>query len=621
MPTSKKPIGSPTKHSCDRRAVRAVAAVPIAKTLLQAAPSIMRMSSTPAFELEATAAVEDVLSEAGAPLDLPTRSEMERRLGHDLAHVRVHTGTKAAQANDDLEAHAFTVGHNVVFDRGRFEPRTNEGRRLLAHELVHVVQQGSMGQPGGHSSANRGGAMTVSREGRPPSYVRTVVPRTDLASAGPGTNPIYATTADAVDARLEQARLSPPQNEVIREYQRPLATLSRGGSAEHGFVTTARTDTIVTGGRSVDAERREFHILDAMEADIARARDDQELGRYLVAYISESALRFRSQSIGYLRGDVIIQPNLDPGGAIRLATARTAIARRSSRPTVPSPQPSVPSTPQTTGPSTPAPTVPEVSPSTPQTPRTPQTTQPSAPVSAPRGPTTPQTIQPDSPTPVASTAPPSPAPVPAPAIVGTTPSTVSTPQSITSGVPAAPANVRTVDVDLASACLPWNAAFDANWVTDAHRENFNTNWVQFSSRRRRPTNYGVFLQDLLSALNGQTMAAAIVVVAADGCMLAYARAYRTVGMSAHAEEQCLSALDRQLTRVPPTRLAGSRMHITANNEPCEPGQYAGTHDCRGRLMTLASDHGVRWGDVVVRPRPDFFDLAVQAVQSYRATPP
>ncbi|MEA2165497.1 MAG: hypothetical protein QOK37_3624 [Thermoanaerobaculia bacterium] len=66
---------------------------------------------------------------------------MEPRFGHDFSQVRVHTGTDANQSAEEVNAHAYTVGHDIVFGAGRFAPGTQEGQRLLAHELTHVVQQ------------------------------------------------------------------------------------------------------------------------------------------------------------------------------------------------------------------------------------------------------------------------------------------------------------------------------------------------------------------------------------------------------------------------------------------------------------------------------------------------
>jgi len=85
--------------------------------------------------------VHEVLRSPGQPLDLATRAFMEPRFGHDFSHVRVHTDENAETSAWTLNAHAYTVGNDIVFGLGRFDPTAVEGRRLLAHELTHVVQQ------------------------------------------------------------------------------------------------------------------------------------------------------------------------------------------------------------------------------------------------------------------------------------------------------------------------------------------------------------------------------------------------------------------------------------------------------------------------------------------------
>jgi hypothetical protein len=87
--------------------------------------------------------VHDVLRTPGQPLDPATRDFMEPRFGHDFGRVRVHTDAKAAESARAVGALAYTVGRNVVFGAKRYEPETTAGRRLLAHELTHVVQQGA----------------------------------------------------------------------------------------------------------------------------------------------------------------------------------------------------------------------------------------------------------------------------------------------------------------------------------------------------------------------------------------------------------------------------------------------------------------------------------------------
>ena len=85
--------------------------------------------------------VPQVLRSSGRPLDRPTLNFMQSRFGHDFSGVRVHTGSEAAASARSIHAQAYTLGNNVVFAENQYQPSTAIGRRLLAHELTHVIQQ------------------------------------------------------------------------------------------------------------------------------------------------------------------------------------------------------------------------------------------------------------------------------------------------------------------------------------------------------------------------------------------------------------------------------------------------------------------------------------------------
>lgn len=88
--------------------------------------------------------VHDVInSGSGQPLDPAVRTDMETRLGHDFGNVRVHTDARAGESARAVNAHAYTVGSSIVFQRDRYDPSSEAGRITLAHELTHVVQQRS----------------------------------------------------------------------------------------------------------------------------------------------------------------------------------------------------------------------------------------------------------------------------------------------------------------------------------------------------------------------------------------------------------------------------------------------------------------------------------------------
>jgi hypothetical protein len=80
-------------------------------------------------------------SGGGSPLDASTRSTMESAFGASFGDVRVHTDDRASQSAEAVGANAYTVGSDVVFKTGRYDPGSGAGQKTLAHELSHVVQQ------------------------------------------------------------------------------------------------------------------------------------------------------------------------------------------------------------------------------------------------------------------------------------------------------------------------------------------------------------------------------------------------------------------------------------------------------------------------------------------------
>lgn len=83
----------------------------------------------------------------GRSMDNHTRNFMESRIGRDFSPVRIHDDFNAMQLSANLNAQAFTVGNDIFFNRGKYNPENESGKRLLAHELTHVVQQGNSNMP------------------------------------------------------------------------------------------------------------------------------------------------------------------------------------------------------------------------------------------------------------------------------------------------------------------------------------------------------------------------------------------------------------------------------------------------------------------------------------------
>ncbi|MBT2970003.1 MAG: hypothetical protein B6D72_11095 [gamma proteobacterium symbiont of Ctena orbiculata] len=95
----------------------------------------------------------ETIRRGGSPLPDPARGYFEPRFGRDLSDVRVHTGQAAAQATEAVNARAFTLGRSIAFAPGQFDPGGARGRKLLAHELAHVVQQGGVPRHSGEPVA------------------------------------------------------------------------------------------------------------------------------------------------------------------------------------------------------------------------------------------------------------------------------------------------------------------------------------------------------------------------------------------------------------------------------------------------------------------------------------
>jgi len=120
-------------------------------------------------KVEAPPSVRDALSMPGRPLDAASRSYFEPRFGADFSHVRIHSDGRAAASAEDVRSNAYTVGQEMVFGANQYRPHTEDGRRLLAHELTHVVQQrGSGGPPGkAHEAEAEAAASAVANDAAP----------------------------------------------------------------------------------------------------------------------------------------------------------------------------------------------------------------------------------------------------------------------------------------------------------------------------------------------------------------------------------------------------------------------------------------------------------------------
>jgi Domain of unknown function (DUF4157) len=190
--------GDRHEQEADRVAAQVVAA-PARNGVSSAPPHIGRVSGQPDARTNA-ASVDSVLAEPGTPLQPALRHDMEQRFARDFSQVRVHSDAAAAQSARDVDANAYTVGSNIVFGTPRFAPQTSEGRRLIAHELTHVVQQ------------SRGGIAVGGRDGgRSAGSVPGLIQREpdDDKKAAPQTTPTQTTLAKTAPTQTTPAQTTP----------------------------------------------------------------------------------------------------------------------------------------------------------------------------------------------------------------------------------------------------------------------------------------------------------------------------------------------------------------------------------------------------------------------------
>lgn len=141
--------------------------------------------------------VHDIVSSSGRALEPDVRADMEGRFGTDFGDVRVHDDGAAASSAASVNAHAYTVGSNIVFQRDVYDPSSHAGRTTLAHELTHVVQQRS-GPVDGTSAP--GGIKVSDPSDR---FEREASANADRIMSGPAPGPVTP-AAPAVQRQAEE---------------------------------------------------------------------------------------------------------------------------------------------------------------------------------------------------------------------------------------------------------------------------------------------------------------------------------------------------------------------------------------------------------------------------------
>ena len=151
---------------------------------------------------EARSPVLDVVGQGGgSPLSGDLKNEMEGRLGGDFSDVKVHTDDKATQSAQAVQANAYTVGNDVVVRSDRWSPSSDEGKKTIAHELTHVMQQ----RQGPVDGTSTGDGISVSHPSD--KFEQAAERNATTAMAAPGP---------AASAQLEVQREEEPQEEEMQ---------------------------------------------------------------------------------------------------------------------------------------------------------------------------------------------------------------------------------------------------------------------------------------------------------------------------------------------------------------------------------------------------------------------
>ena len=296
---------------------------------------VLQRNSTAA----APAEFDGIPSDSGEPLEARTRHPLEAHFGVDLSDVRVHAGSEAADSATKLDALAYTTRRDIYFAPGMYAPASDSGRRLLAHEVAHVVQQGS---------------------GKEPSSIATKSARGVKIGA---PDDILETEADqSAEAFMSGVPLTDEEQRKRREagsaVQRFIQRQDGGGAPAPASTPSDATPAPAPAPAAPSvAERRQQY-----EAALANARitgNWQDAAEKLNIFNHEDIQNYLAQlsdqEVGYLHQGALDNPRLGDQSAVALLTA-PGTPRASTAPpsaSAPSPEPA-PAAQQTAPPGQPA---------------------------------------------------------------------------------------------------------------------------------------------------------------------------------------------------------------------------------------------------------------------------
>jgi len=244
---------------------------------------------------------------SGNPMPDATKNFMESRFGANFSNVKIHTGNYAVQLSGDLNAQAFTVGNSIYFNEGKYQPESFEGKKLLAHELTHTIQQGNgvhrqiqrLGPPFG--PAVNGPANWASQvSGATTSAQKTTLVQTAAGSAVTVNDATAASASDPVPdpAHLRAFTIASPvinfdQNLATKSARaggRPL-NINAGYTFQHGTaIYVVISDLALDGGsynQTVQTINHEFDHVNQYLRHSTLTGNESELDAWTSTFIRE----------------------------------------------------------------------------------------------------------------------------------------------------------------------------------------------------------------------------------------------------------------------------------------------------------------------------------------------
>jgi hypothetical protein len=189
---------------------------------------------------------------SGQPLDAQVRLRMESAFGRDFSGVRIHTDAKAGELSEELNAQAFTIGKDIAFKDGEYQPGTESGDKLIAHELAHVAQQ-----EGAASSVQKSAHESSAFEADADEAARVAVyspqpgAKTDLAHLANGAAPRLRSGLQLQKKNGKEGEKKPEDPKLLKDYAAKFpdaADLIRKSEAAMKLVNEAVAASVKFGG-------------------------------------------------------------------------------------------------------------------------------------------------------------------------------------------------------------------------------------------------------------------------------------------------------------------------------------------------------------------------------------